>query len=545
MASKKNDIVGISITPNVGIEMALMDKDSLSVIKYANRPIDYNYLQRNFTDFDQIERAIKELFSQLDISNKSDVVLTLPTTEIKTYELPAAIDGAGVENAILSEVEQSFFFRNQEALVRWVELKNPSVGNKKYLYTAFQATTISLLKETLTGLGCNLIGIETSFASLLKALNVLNYSEIQQNDNWNLVIIQPTSCCILNMQGEDILDIVDAPLAVKSFGEEEVYDVLAEKINTQLYEYTNSSSTLIVSKVDEVSAERLSGIINFNNKKSFIENNSYASGEPTLFSVDYSVLPQYKHQISLEIIGTVAYNYKKYAIRFNFTDTKEVADSSTVLIGGKEYPEKTIIAIYGMIMAFFLALTLGVYLGVPQIKATFDSKKGGIDSQITTLDNEIKSLKKSNEALEDDNSKLVAIPTANEKEYEYYQFLGRYAPNTLWVTRYFTDNTGSLGIQGSAATIDDIRKFMIGIASTKEPGVNLSKLKMSDQDSYYDFEISNSAFKSAGGFESLNPTGESADNKEKEADNALKNVADIPAQDAPPVENLPTDAAKK
>lgn len=544
MASKKNDIVGISITPNVGIEMALMDMNTMTITKYANRPIDYNYLQRNFTNFDEIEKTVKELFSQLDISNRSDVVLTLPTTELKTYELPSAIEGAGVENAILSEVEQSFFFRNQEAIVRWVELKNPTPGNKKYLYTAFQATTISLLKETFSGLGCHLVGIETSLSSLLKALNVGRYPEIVQNDNWNLVIIQPTSCCILNMQGEDVLDIVDAPLAIKSFGEDEVYDVLTEKINDQLYSYTNASSTMVVSKVDEVSAERLSKLISFSNKKSFIENNSYATGDQLLFDVDYSVLPQYKHQISLEIVGTVAFLHKKYAVSFNFTDSVVVADSETVNIGGKEYPERTLITIYAMAMALLLILTLAIYLGVPKLKSDFDSKKSGFDSQITSIDGELSALKKTNASLEQDKEKILAIPTSNEKEYEYYQFLGRYAPNTLWVTRYYSDNAGSLGIAGSAASIDAIRKFMVGIASTKEPNVMLSKLKMSDVESYYDFEISNSAFKSAGGFESLNSTPASEEDKAKEADNALNNVADIPNQDTPPVENLPTHSQK-
>ena len=76
------------------------------------------------------------------------------------------------------------------------------------------------------------------------------------------------------MKGRQLVSIYEEPLAVKSFTEEEVYQVITNSLDLVLDKYP-ASQMVFVSQSDEVSAEYLASVVNTDSTKSYIEDNKF------------------------------------------------------------------------------------------------------------------------------------------------------------------------------------------------------------------------------------------------------------------------------
>src|SRR5574344_929492 len=114
--------VGISISPNVGLEMIQVDSNTGSIIKYSCRPLDYNSSLREISDYDQFKISVEEMFSELNIPKTSNVVISLPNVYFGTITLPTLLPDDGITNAIISEVEQSYIFKRAEPIISWSDV---------------------------------------------------------------------------------------------------------------------------------------------------------------------------------------------------------------------------------------------------------------------------------------------------------------------------------------------------------------------------------------------------------------------------------------
>ena len=103
--------VGISVTPNLGVEMIEVNTTTCTVSKYAFRKLVFDYTKREIVDYDLFKEAIVELFEELDISPKSNVTLNLPNIFFGLTTLPQLLPNDAINNAIISEVEQSYIFK--------------------------------------------------------------------------------------------------------------------------------------------------------------------------------------------------------------------------------------------------------------------------------------------------------------------------------------------------------------------------------------------------------------------------------------------------
>ena len=59
--------VGVSISPNIGIEMIQVDSATKTVVKYGNKPLEYNSTTREIADYDEFRVALDDLFEDNDI----------------------------------------------------------------------------------------------------------------------------------------------------------------------------------------------------------------------------------------------------------------------------------------------------------------------------------------------------------------------------------------------------------------------------------------------------------------------------------------------
>ena len=64
------EIVYLSVTPGVGLELIQVDASARSVKNYSYRPLEYNESLREIASIDEFKNAAEELFSELKIAPK-------------------------------------------------------------------------------------------------------------------------------------------------------------------------------------------------------------------------------------------------------------------------------------------------------------------------------------------------------------------------------------------------------------------------------------------------------------------------------------------
>ena len=101
------DIVYLSVSPGVGLELIQLDVSTKTVKNYSYRPLEYNESLREIANIEEFRTAVEELFSELKINLKSNVVLNLPMVLFGSTDLPLLLADDAVTEALTSEVEQS------------------------------------------------------------------------------------------------------------------------------------------------------------------------------------------------------------------------------------------------------------------------------------------------------------------------------------------------------------------------------------------------------------------------------------------------------
>ena len=55
---KKSVVIGVSVTPEVGLEVAQIDFATRTVLKYGVRPLDYDINRRDIADLDIFKETL-------------------------------------------------------------------------------------------------------------------------------------------------------------------------------------------------------------------------------------------------------------------------------------------------------------------------------------------------------------------------------------------------------------------------------------------------------------------------------------------------------
>ena len=159
--------IGISVSPNVGVEMMQIDSVQHKIIKYAHRPLAYNFSTREIEDYNEFKTALRDLFNELRIlPQNANVVLNMPNVTFGHTFLPTVLDDEGVNGALTSKVEESYLFKKNTPVVSWVEVKENNSTEKRYiLYSAIQEGVVEAIKTIFNELGATLIAIENTYSS--------------------------------------------------------------------------------------------------------------------------------------------------------------------------------------------------------------------------------------------------------------------------------------------------------------------------------------------------------------------------------------------
>ena len=63
--NKKQNIVGFSVVPGLGLEAVVLDKAKGIVTNYGRKRLDYNFSQRNIQNYGQLKNALLELIDEI------------------------------------------------------------------------------------------------------------------------------------------------------------------------------------------------------------------------------------------------------------------------------------------------------------------------------------------------------------------------------------------------------------------------------------------------------------------------------------------------
>lgn len=509
------DTVYLSVTPGVGLELIQLDTSSRTVKNYAYRPLEYNESLRELADIEAFKNAVTELFAELKINIKSNVVLNLPMVLFGSKELPLLLADDAVTEALTSEVEQSYIFKRYEPVISWIDANNSQSGDmRKLFYSAVQKNTIDDIKNALTELGANLSGVEMSLTSILKALAFSGLAEEQMKENisWNLMLITQSGYSICSMIGKNIVDYYEEPLAIKSFEGDEIYNAINASAQITLMSYP-ANYLYVISETDMVSAELLSKRLQTDGIVNFWENNSFKKQDALPVSLE--VLEETAHKISLEAIGIAVGSNVSMPVKFNFLSgsaTEGVSDDPNepvhVVLGTTEFDISPNAARNVAAAAAVVLLIPAViaFMVVPMVAKQKQTLLDDVNAKLQQTDAEIKRLQEEQNKQNDFdvNAEIKKVLGNNRSKLMAYTALGESVPKKLWVTYFVAKDDGKFDIKGDSSNVEDIylffRNMKDSLISTK---LRLHKLEMKtesvdeavtidpNQPTDYEFEITN------------------------------------------------------
>ncbi len=509
------DTVYLSVTPGVGLELIQLDMVTKTVKNYSYRPLEYKESLREIQDIEAFKTAVTELFDELKINIRSNIVLNLPMVLFGSKELPILLADEAVNEALISEVEQSYVFRRYEPIVSWSDAPvQPSGDLRKLFYTAIQKKMIDEIKAALLELGANLAGVQTSLTSVLKALDFAGLAETQMKDgvSWNLMLITQNGYSICSMVGKNIVDFYEEPLAIKSFEGDEIYNAINASAQIALMGYP-ANYLYIVSETDMVSAELLAGRLQVEGIVNYLENNDFKKQD--VIPVGLDVLESAAHKISLEAIGIAAGSAVTMPMTFDFVGSGDVSIKDNpneivhVELGSLEFnispnSAKNIalaVAIVLLIPVFALALFVPVIVGKKQAKLDeISSKKQQLETQVNSMEEQQNKFQDF-----DVNTEIKKILSSNRAKLMAYTALGDSVPSKLWLTYFVAKDNGKFNIKGVSSNVEDVYTFFRNMKdSLIGTHLRLHKLEMqadsvddavtvdpAQSGSNYEFELTN------------------------------------------------------
>ncbi len=498
--------VGISVSPNVGLELIQIDPSSNKIVKYARRDLPYNPSIREIEDYAEFKQNLQDLFNEVKIQpQNAKAVLNLPSVCFGHDFLPTVLDDEGVTTALVSKVEENYLFKKNTPVVSWVDVKENNKTEKRcVLYAAIQEEVLTVLQQVFTDLGITLIAVENTYSSLIKTLQYTKIGDdfAAAHGGWNILLVSQNSYAVFSMLKYSIIEYFEEPLAIKSFNNDEVYVAISQSARTVLDRFP-TDKLLIVSESNDVSAEILAMQLNQPGDVKFLECNQYA--KDSIVTVDLNILPHYVKAITPEAIGAAIYSYGDFGTKLNFLQKTDYKAPDMIRIGNFDVTQSQLVAYVAVICAAILIVCFGASKAVEAYLAGLQNQNSELDSQQQSLDAELKELQAKKTGM-DIYAAAKKIDQGMQAKVKYYYAIGADIPAKVWLTSFYADSKGAYGVKGATTSVDDVYLFFRNIKSqVPESDLILSSLSVDDdggildidiaKDLIYSFELTNPGFK--------------------------------------------------
>lgn len=464
---KKRTHVGISLSSSNFIELVCIDKETKSVIKYATGNVKYNNAIKEIIDFEEFSEVVSSLFDDADL-NPSDcaVTLNIPNVHFDITALENETEDTYIRESLLSDIEDLYIFKKNEPQIEYIELNaNQNRTQKVIAYSAIQTKILNRIIEVFDNIGADLVRIETSYTSMLKAIEYTDRFQeyVQPEERTTILLITSSSCSTFYLNGNNLVNYNEEPLAIKSFSPEEVYMTIA-KIAENTIKENLPKSLLILSETDDVNAELLSQKIEFSGQMEYI-NNSLNLNDSIIdivtegLDIDSNNIDSNNASyITIEAVGAAVADFGSFPMDINFLPPERV-NNNIVQVGPYEvdFYRFLVVLLGGSLL---LAFIIGIL-----IRFVLDTQINSLDTDRIRSNNEVKvfreTIEKNENASQNDIlPKLTEILDNNKKLVEIYASLSVDIPESIYIKRFVTGENGGIGILGEAKTSESVEKFV-------------------------------------------------------------------------------------
>lgn len=479
---KKKTHVGISLSANNFIELVCVDRQSKSVVRYASGNIKYNNAIREIIDYDEFTEVLEGLFEEAGL-NPQDcaVTLNLPNVHFGITTMDNESEEPFIIENLQSEIEDLYIFKRNEPEIRHNKFDNKKGrGQKNVVFSAIQTKVIVKLIEIFEAIGCDLVRIDTSYSSLLKAIQFCDRFNkyVQKEEKTSILLITANSCCSFYLEGNIIFDVFEEPLAVKSFSTEEVYSTIS-KIASNTISKNNPQTLLIISETDEVNAELLSSRLDFQGEidclnKSVNANEQFIDISTAGADIDSNMVSY----MTIEAVGASVASFDDYPLDLNFLPDEKIG-KNVVRVGAYEVELQRLVITVGII-----GVIAGLIFGITA-KTILGSWTTALTEDVTHSKKKVKVFKERVERSERTKSKnifpvLKQVIDTNTSIIDTYQGLSTEIPDTVYIKKFVANGDGGIGIIGEAETTEEVTAFLKGLQE-KKPDLSLIKISLNTE----------------------------------------------------------------
>lgn len=475
---KKRTHVGISLSANNFVELVCIDKNTKSVVKYASGNIKYNNAIREIIDYDEFTEVLEGLFEEAGLEpSECAVTLNIPNVHFGITTMDNESEEPFIVENLQSEIEDLYIFKRNEPEIRHCNFDSKKGrGQKNVLFSAVQLQVIGKLIEIFDSLQCELVRIDTSYSSLLKAIQFCDRFNryVQKEEKTAILLITANSCSTFYLEGNIVNDLFEEPLAVKSFSSEEVYSTIS-KIASNTISKNNPQSLLIISETDEVNSELLASRLEFSGEIDCINKNLNTNDQFIEISgIGSDIDANMISYMTIEAVGAAASNFDDYPLDLNFLPDDRIG-KNIVEVGPYEIELKNL-----AIACVLAGIIVGLLIGLGG-KLIFGSLTNSLSEDASSSKRKVKVFKERISKSEKSKDKsifpvLKQIIDNNTSIVNTYNALSTSIPDEVYIKKFVTTSEGGIGIIGEAETSEQVSAFLKGLKETKG---DLSLMKIS------------------------------------------------------------------
>ena len=470
---KKNIVVGVSVSPELGLEVAQIDFATKTVLKYGAKQLGY----------DNLRKEIADLLTEMEIPKGSEIVLNLPTILFKVEDFSAAMEANLVEMQIEETLSSYPIFQNNEAVISAVRLPISTIQNNKVAYTAAQKVPLIEIAMQIKSLGYTVVGIDTSVNSVLNALIYNERVDVAADANWVLLIVDNNSCRIIPMLGKSYADSFEEKIAIgEVLGDAENYSTVVSAVSPIL-KNVPSKRLYVLSRTNAINAEVLAGKLTYNGQ--IIHHNDNIFSEAPYLETAPQITEQAAKMISLDVIGAaINRDFGEYSVA-----PINMFNASLGEVYENEQPLKLnigpgfLLTLENMIVAsvaFALIVLLIIAAVVIPLKAKISSNNNeisNIESQIAEIQKFLDENKNVSADMFDEGDEVRLGLQHNKNVYTYYTIVGTEIPKKLWLTHLQLGN--NITIEGQADNLESVYSFFRNIKDyNPDSQIKLQKLAL-------------------------------------------------------------------
>ena len=488
-SGNQKQIVGIALTPGIGLEAVVLDKNKSAILNYGRKKVEYNFSTREIQDYVQFKTSIVELMDEMKIPPKSPVYLVLPNVYFDFLEIPPMISNPEIKTAILSKAEEFYIFKRDEPVSGWCEIVNTEGGSQKKLaYASFQKSAVDEIKEIISDIGLQLIGIESAYSATLRGLFVAGFISdvVIEEASWTAMLINTNSYTLFQMDGKNLIDYSEVPLAIKSFSMEEAYQAIVSS-SSQLLSNFSSTNLYIISQTDEICAEVLKRQLQFDREIIAIDSNKY-SKKPlmeVMTATDFNAT----NSITLAAIGAACIktdlNLTLNVLQDDPNASMGVYFTTNILGNNVEVTSDFIDKLTILIIAL-CAIVFGALIGLMYfIDSQAQNSISDLSSQIQSVDAQINAESQTEKKEEIDMNMVIdEISALNVSTISFYDSIATDIPKNIWLTKYYNKAGNQIAVRGIAESIVDIYEYYKNLRIVSpQSDIKLTELKVVTEDS--------------------------------------------------------------